>query len=56
MNNIHNIGKVDAIAEYLMRVRMLEGDTKQATLQMAQKLLEYDPEHPHALWVMDNVK
>lgn len=43
------------IAEILMMIRVEDGDTEKVAHQLADILLEHDPEHPHALWVKSNI-
>lgn len=49
----YRLGKRDAVAETLMLVR--ERGERAALLQLADELLTLQPEHPHALWVKENL-
>jgi NADH dehydrogenase FAD-containing subunit len=53
---LHSLGKRDAVAEILMMVRNMKGDTNSVIAQIANQLLAVDPEHPHALWVKEHLK
>jgi hypothetical protein len=54
MKEYYNLGKRDAVAEILMQVRLTS--PVETLRKIAEELLVIDKDHPHAKWVLDNLK
>ena len=54
-NTFYELGKRDAVAEILMMVRMKDGDASAVLHELANSLLKIEPEHPHAIWIIENL-
>lgn len=53
-NIYYMLGKKDAVAEILMKIRI---DGVDKTLEsVARELLTIEPEHPHASWYLKSIK
>ena len=48
---IHHLGELDAYSFILMLVQ--EHGAKEGLKKVAEKLLENEPDHPHAKWIME---